>query len=298
MDLRKMRYFLAVAEERNLGRAAAQLHISQPPLTRQIHQLEEELEVQLFNRTPKGMELTEAGELLAQEVRNIFSLVQQASEKTQRASQGRLGRLDLAVFGSGVLDTIPRVLLQFKQDYPEVKVVLHTMEKEEQIQALRQNRITIGFNRMLKPLPDITAELVNQERLLLAVNANSPLATQPVIKFQELANYPMVLFSSSSRPSFLDKVMSLCYAAGFTPDITQEVGDVVTAVALIASGFGVCLVSKSASTLSLPGVVYREISDLPKEAIIDLSCAYRKDDSSSLLNSFLTTLRRFKEEEC
>jgi len=87
MDLRKLRYFLTVAEERNLGRAAAQLHISQPPLTRQIHQLEEELDAQLFNRTPRGMELTEAGELLAQEARNIFSLVQQASERTQRASR-------------------------------------------------------------------------------------------------------------------------------------------------------------------------------------------------------------------
>lgn len=296
MDLRKLRYFLAVAEERNLGRAAAHLHISQPPLTRQIHQLEQELEVQLFNRTPKGMELTEAGVLLAQEARNIFSLVQQASEKTQRASQGRLGRLDVAVFGSGVLDMIPRILLRFKQDYPEVKVVLHTMEKEEQIQALRQHRITLGFSRMLKPLPDITNELVSQERLLLAVNANSPLAKQPVIKFQELANYPMVLFSSSSRPNFVDKVMSLCYAAGFTPEITQEVGDVVTGVALVASGFGVCLVSKSGSSLSLPGVVYREISDLPKEATIDLSCVFRTEDNSRLLASFLKTLREFKQE--
>ncbi len=297
MDLRKLRYFLTVAEERNLGRAATLLHISQPPLTRQIHQLEQELGVQLFNRTPKGMELTEAGTLLAQEARNIFSLVQQASEKTQRASQGRLGRLDIAVFGSGVLDTIPRLLLRFKQDYPEVKVVLHTMEKEEQIQALRQHRITVGFNRMLKPLPDLTSELVNRERLLLAVNENSPLATQSVIKFRELADYPMVLFSSSSRPNFVDKVMSLCYAAGFTPEITQEVGDVVTGVSLVASGFGVCLVSKSASSLSLPGVVYREISDLPENATIDLSCVFRSGDDSRLLTSFLETLRNFKRDE-
>jgi DNA-binding transcriptional LysR family regulator len=297
MDLRKLRYFLTVAEERNLGRAATLLHISQPPLTRQIHQLEQELGVQLFNRTPKGMELTEAGTLLAQEARNIFSLVQQASEKTQRASQGRLGRLDIAVFGSGILDTIPRLLLRFKQDYPEVKVVLHTMEKEEQIQALRQHRITVGFNRMLKPLPDLTSELVSKEKLLLAVNENSPLATAPVITLRELADYPMVLFSSSSRPNFVDKVMSLCYAAGFTPEITQEVGDVVTGVSLVASGFGVCLVSESASSLSLPGVVYREISDLPANATIDLSCVFRSDDNSRLLGSFLDTLSSFKNDE-
>ncbi len=297
MDLRKLRYFLTVADEGNLGRAATLLHISQPPLTRQIHQLEQELEVQLFNRTPKGMELTEAGTLLAQEARNIFSLVQQASERTQRASQGKLGRLDIAVFGSGVLDLIPRMLLRFKQDYPEVKVILHTMEKEEQILALRQHRIALGFNRMPKPVPDITSELINREKLLLAVNANSPLASQATIKFEELANYPMVLFSSSGRPNFIDKVMSLCNAAGFTPEITQEVGDVVTAVALVASGFGICLVSKSGSSLSLPGVVYREISDLPEGASLDLSCVYRSDDTSRLLASFLDTLRTFKELE-
>jgi LysR family transcriptional regulator, benzoate and cis,cis-muconate-responsive activator of ben and cat genes len=297
VDLRKLRYFLTVADEGNLGRAATLLHISQPPLTRQIHQLEQELEVQLFNRTPKGMELTEAGTLLAQEARNIFSLVQQASERTQRASQGKLGRLDIAVFGSGVLDLIPRMLLRFKQDYPEVKVILHTMEKEEQILALRQHRIALGFNRMPKPVPDITSELINREKLLLAVNANSPLANQATIKFEELANYPMVLFSSSGRPNFIDKVMSLCNAAGFTPEITQEVGDVVTAVALVASGFGICLVSKSGSSLSLPGVVYREISDLPEGASLDLSCVYRSDDTSRLLASFLNTLRTFKELE-
>lgn len=297
MDLRKLRYFLAVAEEGNLGRAAAQLHISQPPLTRQIHQLEQELAVQLFNRTPKGMELTEAGVLLAQEARNIFSLVQQASEKTQRASQGRLGRLDIAVFGSGVLDTIPRLLLRFKRDFPEVRVVLHTMEKEEQIQALRQHRISLGFNRMLKPVPDIDSVLVQKEPLLLAVNENSQLATQPSIQFRELADHPMVLFSSSGRPNFVDKVMSLCYSAGFTPEITQEVGDVVTGVALVASGFGVCLVSKSGATLSIPGVVYREISDMPENSTIDLSCIYRANDNSRLLASFLDTLDRFKREE-
>lgn len=296
MDLRKLRYFLTVAEEGNLGRASAILHISQPPLTRQIHLLEKELGVQLFSRTPRGMELTEAGSMLEREAKNIFALIQQASEKTQRASQGRLGRLDIAVFGSGILDTIPRLLLRFKQDYPEIKVVLHTMEKEEQVLALRQHRIAAGFNRMLKPLPGISSELLNREKLLLAVNENSSLAEQKKILFKELADRPMVLFSSSSRPNFVDKVLSLCYEAGFTPQITQEVGDVVTGVALVASGFGICLVSQSASSLSLPGVVYREIDDLPESAQIDLSCIYRANDHSKILASFLATIVRFKNE--
>ncbi len=140
MDLRHLRYFVAVAEEKNIGRAAVRLHISQPPLTRQIQQLEEDLGVQLFNRTPRGMELTPAGELLLDEARNIRSVVEQATERTQRAGQGKLGRLDIAVFGSGILDAIPKLLLTFSRAFPDVKVVLHNMNKEAQIQALRQKR--------------------------------------------------------------------------------------------------------------------------------------------------------------
>ena len=115
MDLRHLRYFIAVAEEQNIGRAATRLHISQPPLTRQIQQLEEELGVLLLNRTPRGVELTQAGELFLEEARNIRSIVEQATERTQRAGQGKLGRLDVAIFGTAILDAIPKLLLAFRQ---------------------------------------------------------------------------------------------------------------------------------------------------------------------------------------
>ena len=231
MDLRHLRYFVAVAEEKNIGRAAVRLHISQPPLTRQIQQLEEDLGVQLFNRTPRGMELTPAGELLLDEARNIRSVVEQATERTQRAGQGKLGRLDIAVFGSGILDAIPKLLLTFSRAFPDVKVVLHNMNKEAQIQALRQKRIDAGFNRFISPLNDIANEVVTTERLLLAVNEASPLAHQASIPLRALADYPLIVFPSGPRPSFVDNVMSLCQQAGFTPNVAQEVGDTVTGVA-------------------------------------------------------------------
>lgn len=210
MDLRHLKYFIAVAEEQNIGRAATRLHISQPPLTRQIQQLEEELGVQLFVRTPKGVEITQAGTLLLEEARNIRSLVEQATERTQRAGQGKLGRLDVAIFGSAILDAIPKLLLSFRNSHPGVKVVLHTMTKTEQLEALRQRRITVGFNRMLAPEPDIGTELVTTEKLLLAVNESDPLAGWPDIPFSELAHHPLVLFPTGARPNFIDKVMALC----------------------------------------------------------------------------------------
>lgn len=297
MDLRHLRYFIAVAEEENIGRAAARLHISQPPLTRQIQQLEEELGVRLFNRTPKGMELTQAGELFLEEARNIRAVVEQATERTQRAGQGKLGRLDVAIFGSGILDAIPKLLLAFRNDYPEVKIVLHTMTKAEQIEALRQRRITVGFNRMLAPLPDLATELVATEPLMLAVNESHPLAREKSVSFAMLAEHPMVLFPTGARPNFIDKVMRLCEEAGFVPKVSQEVGDAVTGVALVAGGFGICLVPESVTVLTLPGVVFRTVDDAPANARIDLSCLYRADDQSPILSAFLETVRAFRNAQ-
>jgi LysR family transcriptional regulator, benzoate and cis,cis-muconate-responsive activator of ben and cat genes len=295
VDLRHLRYFVAVAEEENIGRAAARLHISQPPLTRQIQQLEEELGVTLFTRTPRGMELTQAGELFLEEARNIRSLVEQATERTQRAGQGKLGRLDVAIFGSAILDAIPKLLLAFRTHHPDVKVVLHTMTKAEQIEALRQRRISVGFNRMLAPLDDIGVKQVAIEDLLLAVRADHPLARQPRIRFADLQEYPMVVFPTGTRPSFIDRVIGLCGKSGFQPQISQEVGDAVTGVALVAGGFGVCLVPESATTLQFPGVVYLPLTDTPPNFCVDLSCIYRKGDQSPILAAFLETVEDYKK---
>ncbi len=294
MDLRHLRYFIAVAEEKNIGRAAARMHISQPPLTRQIQQLEAELGVTLFIRTPRGVELTEAGELFLAEARNIRAVVEQATERTQRAGQGKLGRLDIAIFGSAILDVIPKLLRAYKADFPNVKIVLHTMNKGEQIEALRQRRIGIGFNRILSPTPGITAELVTTEALVLAVNAAHPLAAREVVPFEALAGEPLVLFPTGARPSFVDTVVGLCRSAGFVPEVSQEVGDAVTGVALVAGGFGLCLVPESATVLAFPGVAYRPLSGVPAPARVDLSCIYRTDDQSPLLAAFLEQVRRFR----
>lgn len=293
MDLRKLRYFIHVAEEGHIGRAAMKLNISQPPLTRQIHQLEDELGVTLFERTPKGMELTDAGHMFLVEAKNIFTLVEQATERTQRAGQGMLGRIDVAIFGTGILDIIPKVLLKYRQQYPDVKVVLHTMDKAEQIEALRQRRISVGFNRLLSPLPDIASEQLVTEKLVLAVHDNLLLPKDKPFDFKELKNYPMILFPAHGRPNFIDKVQRLCQEAGFSPIVSQEVSDAVTGVALVSGGLGVCLVPECATNLKLPGVSYLPLSNQPEEASVDLSCIYMADDTSPILQGFLNVVREF-----
>lgn len=292
MDLRRLKYFVAVAQEKSIGRAAIRLHISQPPLTRQIMQLEEEVGAQLFIRKTKGVELTQAGELLLQEALNILSLVAQTTERIHSAGQGKIGRIDVGIFGSGI-HAVPSLLLNFRNAYPGINIVIHTLTRGEQIEALRQRRLTIGFHRMLDPMTDIKSELVKTEPLLVAVNKQDPLASKKTIWLREMADRPLVLYPTSAR-NYIDFLTNLCRSAGFTPRVSQEVNDLVTAIALVASGFGLCIVPEAATSLQLPDVVYLPVND--EQAIVDLSCMYRRDDESPILKAFLDVIKNRRQD--
>lgn len=295
MELRHLRYFAAVAKESNIGRAALALNISQPPLTRQIQQLEEDLGTKLFVRSVKGVELTEAGRILHAEVVNILALVDLAQERTRRAGQGLIGRLDVGIFGSGMFDVVPRVLLRFRNAFPEVRIVLHTLNKEEQIEALRQRRINIGFNRLVREVPDIDSQVVMWERLVACVHETNPLAGRVKLSLDDLADEPFVLFPNVGRPNFRDFVVDLCRSRGFTPRIAQEVGDGVTGVALVASGFGICIVPESVTYFRAVGVVYLPLEESPP-AMLDVSCLVRRDDDSVIVREFMHVLNAFRAE--
>ncbi|MCB1756576.1 MAG: LysR family transcriptional regulator [Gammaproteobacteria bacterium] len=297
MELRHLRYFIAVAEEQHIGRAALRLNISQPPLTRQIQQLEEDLGVQLFNRTPRGMEITEAGELFLDEAKNLLAVLERATHRVRRAGEGKLGKLDIGIFGSAILDTIPKLLLRFTDRYPDVQVALHNMGKSEQIMALQQRRIDIAFNRLLPVIDGITAVTVQQEKLLLAVNSKNPLAREQSVPFEVLADYPLILFPANNRPNFVDLVIDLCNDKNIsTANLSQIVGELVTAVALVASGFGISIVPMSATTLSLPDVSYIPFDDKQNEFSVDLTCIYRATDNSPIVRAFMDELELFKQE--
>ena len=291
MDLRQMRYFLAVAEERHVGRAAERLHMAQPPLTRQIRALEDELGATLFLRTPKGMELTEAGQTLLDEVPNLLQLAQRARERTRAAGQGEIGRLDVGLFGSGVLDVIPRLLAQFHAERPDVKIVLHTMTKAEQLDALRERRISVGFNRLVPPEPDLVIETVLRERMRVALPAGHRLCANESVRIPDLTGEPMILYPNLPLPGLAQQVMG-AFAGEDTPlRIEQEVEDVLTAIALVAGGFGLCVTTASSESLRLPGVVYRPL-DCAGLRDIELSCIHRRGDASPVLAAFLAVVRR------
>jgi LysR family transcriptional regulator, benzoate and cis,cis-muconate-responsive activator of ben and cat genes len=172
-------------------------------------------------------------------------------------------------------------------------VVLHSLNKAEQVQALRQRRINVGFNRLLAPEPDIESEVIMMEDLYLAIHQAHAYATDGDIHWRELRGQPMVMFPSGMRPGFIDRALDISKSEGFVPDIVQEVGDAPHALALVAAGFGHSVVPESATNLRLPGVVYRRLvrDPLPQ---VDLSCIYRRDDDSPILRSFMEVGRSFR----
>ena len=292
MDLRDMRHFLAVAEEGHIGRAAARLHLSQPPLTRHIQALEEKIGVPLFVRTPKGVTLTEAGRTLLEEAPNLLALAQQAAERTRLAGQGLIGRLDVGLFGSGVLDVIPRILARFHQARPEVKIVLHNLTKDAQLQALRERRITVGFNRLVPEEAGITVETVLREPLVVAIAASHALAARPAIRLQDLDGVPLILYPNVPLRGLAQEVADAFRAEGVRMRVEQEVEDVVTAVALVSAGFGAAITTQSAASLRLPGVEFRPLRSARLKEL-ELSCLYRSGDASPTLRAFLDVVHEF-----
>ncbi|OYT98866.1 MAG: LysR family transcriptional regulator [Burkholderiales bacterium PBB1] len=294
MDLRQMRYFQVLAEELNFGRAAARLHMAQPPLTRQIQALENDLGAVLFERTPRGVLLTIAGQTLYDEVPNILSLVARARSRTEQAGQGRLGRIDVGIFGASILNVIPRVLSRFRAEHPEVELFLHTMTKAEQIEALRERRITVGFNRLVPKEPDIAVSIVLRERYLVALPASHRLCANAEVTLSDMAGEPLILYPNLPMPGLAQQVLAAFARKGLAVRVVQQVEDVLTSIALVSSGFGLCITTASAASLQLPHVAYRPLKSRSLHDI-DLSCLYRRDDKSPILRQFLAVVSRFDE---
>lgn len=293
MDLRRLTYFVAVAEERHLGRAAERLHLSQPPLSRQIQALEAELKVRLFTRTPLGMVLTLAGEALLKDARNIFGLVRQAAERAQRAGSGEVGVLDVGLYGSATFGVVPQVLSAFKQKHPDVDVALHYAQTPLQVPALRQGRVLIVFERLLPNEEDIAVELVARERLLLAVSNTHPLAKRRTVPIRALKGQTLRVGTS---PAAAATVVELCRKHGFEPHFSAQASDVIMATLHASISSDVTLVPASMANVNLPGVTYVALAPAVHGATMDLYCYYRKQETSPLLGAMLQIVRSTQKQ--
>ncbi len=287
METRSLLYFIAVAEEKNIGRAAARLHITQPALTRQIQSLEDELDLPLFTRTVAGMELTPSGVALLQHARNIRSELELAKQEALQARSEEPQRFDIGVYGSAVLTIIPRLLNLFSESFPEIELALHNAPKEQQIESLRCGRIQILFDRLLSEEPGLILEEVCQEPLYLALPQNHRLAQRKSIERHELDGEIFILGNDRRSDAKLAQML------GFEPKTSKRVDELLTALTLVSSGSGITFAPPSSLSLRIPNVVYLPLAGTP-EMSFSLQCMYRENNCSPLLQSLLEIVRAFR----
>jgi DNA-binding transcriptional LysR family regulator len=290
IELRRLRYFVAVAEELSFNRAAQRLHISQPPLSKQIKQLEEELGVRLFERTSRGVRMTEAGEALLEEARRIFVHVDQTVRTVQHVGHGEVGHLTLGFVPSASNEVLPPILHAFRDRYPEVELFLREMRPDRVVQRLHDKQIDAGF--LYLPLKDasLNMECVSREPLVLALPEMHPLAFEPKVELQAVAEEPFILPARYSMPGLYGQVTEVCRQAGFVPKAVQkDVWLMQTIVGLVAGGIGVALVPSSLRNFHRRGVVYKSVYGL--SPTVELGVVWRGDDLSVVLHSFLRMVR-------
>lgn len=289
MELRHLRYFVAVAEELHVGRAAMRLHLAQPPLSRQIQQLEREVGVQLFTRSHRRMQLTAAGQAFLEGARQTLADAARTVDDAQRAHRGEIGRLALGFVGTTTAVALPRLLQAFRRLYPHVELVLESLTTQEQVKALQNNRIQVGLLR--PPLDDsmIMLRTLLYESLIIVLPAGHPLASLERIPLSTVANEPFILYPRSDSIRLRDTIVGFCQAAGFDPNIAQEAREMETIAGLVAGGIGVALVIGSAENLRHTGVVYKDIEDrLPPW---ELALAWRRDEGSPVAHAFINVAR-------
>jgi DNA-binding transcriptional LysR family regulator len=290
LETRSLLYFIAVAEEKGIGRAAQRLHITQPALTRQIHALEDEIGAPLFTRNQAGMEITAAGAALLRHARIIQAELAQAKLQVKHAEHKKRQSFDVGVYGSAIFTIIPQILGEFSRKNPHVELRLHNLRKDRQIDYLRQGKIQAAFDRFLPREPDLAYELARREheQFWVALHKDHPLAAREVIHIDDLAEEPCV-----GSTSDVEMESKLAQIFGTTHRVMHRADDILTSLALVSCGLCITFAPPSAQSMNMPNVVYRPCPGLPMMPF-DLVCMYRKDDHSVRLQEMLETVRALR----
>jgi DNA-binding transcriptional LysR family regulator len=291
MELRHLKYFVAVAEELHFGRAAKKLNIAQPPLSQQIMNLEEELGIKLFDRSRRAIRMTAAGSHFHKEARQVLAHVEQAADAARRIHGGKAGRLAVGFVGSVIHTFLPEGLRLFRERFAEVELVLHEVNTAEQMVSLHAGRIDVGFLYMSAQDPLLASKTLTRAPLLAVLPDRHPLSGRRSVHIRELAHEPFIANTRSSEPVVRDAFISLCHSAGFSPKIAQEAGQVQTVLGLVASGLGVCLLPDFIRNIRRPGVQYVRLSGSPPE--VELAVVWRSDNASLLVQSFVNIIESY-----
>jgi len=290
MELRQIRYFLAVAQELHFTRASKALYVAQPALSQQIRLLEEEIGTRLFERTNRRVRLTPAGEAFLARARFALEQAAKAASDAARVGRGEAGSISIGFVSTAIYSVLPQLLRWCRDQLPAVHVELHELEPSEQFAALRRGSLDVGMMHASMEDPELESVVVSRERLVVALPEKHPAALKQRVDLRLLAQETVLLPPRHELAGFHDLVVSAFQRAGYMPAATQSVRLLQTAVGLIAGGIGIALVPVSFQEhLRIRGVVYRPLTGLKTEA--ELVAVWRKDDSSSLLARVTKNLR-------
>ncbi|AYO53712.1 LysR family transcriptional regulator [Acinetobacter sp. WCHAc060033] len=285
MELRHLRYFVAVVEEQSFTKAAEKLFIAQPPLSRQIQNLESELGISLFERGSRPLKTTEAGQFFYQHAVKLLSNAEEVKTMTKR-----IGLIEKTVtmgfVGSLLYGLLPKIVYMFRQQQPRLKIELVEMSTKDQIQALKEGRIDVGFGRLKISDPAVRRVLLREEPLMLAVHTSHSLADSKGTYFADIEDENLFLYPSHPKPNFSTQVRNLFSEHGLDPKNLKEVREIQLALGLVAAGEGMCIVPESAKTIQLPNLKYIPLLDSSAKSPIFMAirCMDESEDIHSLFD--------------
>jgi DNA-binding transcriptional LysR family regulator len=304
MELRHLRYFLAVAEERHITRAAARLGLQQPPLSQQIHALEKELGTKLFTRLPRGVELTPAGEGFLEEARAVLSGVERATVRARAAAMGQRGRISIGLTTSASLHPgVTRTLRAYADHHATVSLDLHANSAAGLTEALLREEVQIAVIRAAVARPaDLVFKEIAREAMLIALPAGHRLVSRAAsganapVPLRELAGERMILVRRHAAPGMYSNVVDACHKAGFEPHIVAEVEQMLISINLVAAGVGISLVPASIREIRQEGIAYCPVADAPS-LIAPLTLVYRRGEARPLVTDFIELSRRHAKDK-
>lgn len=295
MELRQIRYFVAVAEELHFRKAAEKLHIVQPALSKQVSALEAELGVQLLERDRRHVVLTEAGQVFLDEANSILAQADGARARARAVSTGRTGFLNIGFIQPALADPLPRALRAFRAEYPDVVVRLSMVTNQQAVESIANRTMHLAFARMPIPTrPEIQQEVVLEQDVDLLVPEGHPLAEKEEIFITDIAGTDFIVIDRAVESTLHDYYIALCNEAGFSPRIAHEVNSTWVAIGLVAAGLGVAFAPASAKTAPQKGVVYRKVSGEPPRLSIGL--IWNRELKPAVVENFLA-MRAWERRE-
>lgn len=289
-DLRRLHYFVVLADEMHFGHAAVRLHLAQPALSQQIRRLERDLRLTLFDRTRHHVQLTQAGTLLLVEARRVLEQAQRLRSVAAHISRGDIGKVSVGFVGSGLYGVVPGLLRAVRRDAPDLQLAAQELETGEQIEALVTGALDVGFLRPPIEPTELQSLHVDSEPLIAALPADHPGPASAALQLGELAADTFIAFPRPLGPGYYDLIISACNAAGFSPRIEYEGLHIHTVIGLVGAGLGVALVPAKVQSLKLERVRYEALAG--PELLLPLTMAWRRDDPTPAITRFVTIVRR------